>query len=169
MKRIILASIFSLVITQAFSQVTQQKGGHCYTLDIPDYMVKTFELNDVASSQFMNSGKEAYAIVIEDSKELLQSRGLKFVNAKDFLESFLKSYNKDAEQRTESKITESIANGNNIAQAEVTWKDEKATYFMITTAVESKTHFYKVMTWTTGANKGLLKADLLAISRSLKD
>jgi hypothetical protein len=164
-----LIFITLFVSGNSFGQLTTQKGGHSYTLDIPNYMVKTYELNDVATLQYMNAGKEAYVVVIEDSKDQLQSAGLKYVNAKDFLEFFLKDYNNDAAERKIGKINEFASNANNVAQAEFTWKDDKTSYFMITTAVESKTHFYKILTWTIGANKDRLHDDFLAIAKSLKD
>lgn len=170
MKYILILTLLNIAVLQnSFGQLTTQKGGHCYFLDIPDYMVRTFELNDVATLQYMNGGKEAYVVVIEDSKEHLQSTGLKFVNAKDFLESFLKTYHKEAANRKIGKITEFTANNNNLAQAEFTWKDDKLSYFMITTAVESKSHFYKILTWTIAENKDALKEDFIKIAKSLKD
>lgn len=170
MKYLVTLLLINLILsTTSFGQLTAQKGGHCYTLDVPNYMVKTYELNDVASLQYMNAGKEAYVVVIEDSKDQLQSAGLKYVNAKDFLEFFLKDYNKDASDRKIGKISEFTSNDNSIAQAEFTWKDDKASYFMITTAVESKSHFYKILTWTIADNKDSLKPDFMAIAKSLKD
>ena len=63
-----------------------RKGGNCFTMDIPDYLTRTFELNDDASLQYQNTSRVAFVIVIEDDKAQLESLGIKFVNAKDFLE-----------------------------------------------------------------------------------
>lgn len=165
----LFVALLCLLVSESRAQFTQQKGGHSYTMDIPNYMVKTFDLNDVASLQYQNVAKAAYVVVIEDSKEHLQSAGIKFVDAKDFLEEFLKGYNKDASERRVGKTVEFTAHDNKIAQAEFTWKDDETSYYMIVSAVESQTHFYKVMTWTIADNKDSLKNDFLAISRSLKD
>jgi hypothetical protein len=148
---------------------TSQKGGHCYTMDIPDYMLKTYELNDVASLQYINSAKEAYVIVIEDVKEQLQDVGIKFSNAKDFLKHFTADYKKDAKKRKLSSITEFESNGNGHAQVELSWKEDDTDFYMLITAVESKTHFYKVMCWTTVNNLDLLKEDFLTMSKTIKD
>lgn len=156
-------------IAGAQARFEAKKGGHCYTLDIPNYMTKTFELNDAASLQYQNTAKEAYIIAIEDSKEELESLGLKFVSAKDFLESFVEEYQADASERTLSPIKESASLGNTIAQTELTWENDGSSFFMLVTAVESKSHFYKILTWTIGANKDLLLKDFIAVSKSLKD
>jgi hypothetical protein len=171
MKQVVLSlMLVNLIISSsAYAQLSPKNGGHCFTLDIPEYMVKTYELNDVATLQYMNAGKEAYVVVIEDSKDQLESLGIKYVGAKDFLEGFLKDYNKDASERKVGKIVEFSSNNNKIAQAEFTWKDEKLSYYMITTAVESKGYFYKILTWTITENKDALKNDFLAIAKSLKD
>ena len=63
-KLLLSINIFLLLISLsvAVSQennFTQQKIGQVYYLAIPDYMVRTIELNDVASVQYQNSQKEA--------------------------------------------------------------------------------------------------------------
>lgn len=46
-----------------------KRGGNCYTLDIPEYLTRTFSLNDITSLQYQNTSKPAYVIVIEDNKD----------------------------------------------------------------------------------------------------
>lgn len=162
--------ILALTINyQSFSQKwSTQKGGHCYTMEIPDYMVRAFDLNDVASLQYKNETKEAYVIVIEDNKEHLESLGMKFTNAEDFLENFLKDYRAE-ETREFSKVTNFKANGNDCSQVEMSWNQDDLGFYMLVTSVESKTHFYKILCWTLKENKDLLKEDFKKIAKSLKD
>ncbi|MBL7873714.1 MAG: hypothetical protein JNM78_18995 [Cyclobacteriaceae bacterium] len=138
-------------------------------MSIPDYMVKTYELNDVASIQYQNSTKEAYIIVIEDSKDQLESLGIKFTDAKNFLDEFVKDYKIENEKRLLKNEIQFIANGNDCAQIELYWTEEGTDFFMLITAIESKTHFYKILNWTILANADALKNDFRAISKSLKD
>jgi hypothetical protein len=148
LKNIFLLLVFILlpaaISAQSFSS---QKGGHCYTLDIPDYMTKTYSLNDVATLQYQNIQREAYSIVIEDEKAMLESLGIKFVDAADFLEQFIAEYKVGSENR----------------------KTSLHTTYMLITVVESKTHFYKIMSWTLAGNKDKLKSDFQKIAKSLKD
>lgn len=165
---ILLFSVSSMAVASAQSLKTQ-KGGHCFTVDIPGYMVKTYDLNDVASLQYQNTLKEAYTIVIEDEKDQLRNYGLSFSDAKDFLDDFLADYLEGAENRNVSPITTFTANGNDHAQTELTWSNEGNDFYMLITGVETSTHFYKILCWTLAANKESLKSDYFAISKSLKD
>ncbi len=168
--RVLLCCLAAVITMTAQAQTfSLKKGGHSYTLEIPDYMTRTFSLNDVASLQYMNSTKEAYVIVIDDEKELLESLGQKFTNAEDFLYHFLKTYNKDAEDRKTGEISSFLANGNAHSQVTMTWKNDELSFFMIITTVESRTHFYKILTWTLAENRDLLRKDFLKIAKSLRD
>ncbi|WP_372746292.1 hypothetical protein [Lutibacter sp.] len=170
-----MKSIYLLAVVLLFSininaqNFVSQKGGHSYTMDIPRYMMKSFELNDAASLQYQNAVKEAYVITIEDSKEELQSLGMLFLNPTEFLENFIEEYQVNAENRALSPIAEFINNGNNHSQIEMTWTEEGTGFYMLITVVETKTHFYKVLCWTLAEYKDSLKNDYLTISKSLKD
>lgn len=101
-KMIFLGFIF--VIVQCFffaasdlsaQGFTKKTGGQCFTMDIPDYMTKTYELNDDASLQYQNTLKDAYIVVIVDEIDQLESVGIKFLKAKDYFDNFIKSYKTD--------------------------------------------------------------------------
>lgn len=165
----ILLLLASFSAAQAQTQFTERKGGHSYSMEIPSYMVKTYELNDVASLQYFNKNKEAYAIVIEDSKDELETKGLLFENATEFLDNFATDYKKDEKRRKLSKTKAFESNGNQVAQNELKWTDEDGDFFMLLTVVETKTHFYKVICWTIAANAPQLKEDFKHLSASIKD
>jgi len=170
MKRVRFLLLSMVISINLFSQgFSMKQGGHCFSMSIPDYMIKTFELNDAASLQYQNTSKEAYVIVIDDAKDHLESVGMKFEKAKSFLETFVEDYNKEAKNRNLSKISEFDLNGNAHAQAELTWREEELDFYMLITVVETKTHFYKIMCWTLNENVKTLKDDFLKISKSLKD
>ena len=170
MKKIIVLLLFLHFTVYSFSQsFSTKEGGHSYTLDIPDYMTKTFHLNDVATLQYQNTSKEAYVIVIEDAKVHLQSVGMKFVDAKDFLDYFISDYKSGADKRNVGDITEFKSNNNGHAQVELTWYEDDLDFYMLITAVETDTYFYKIMCWTSLGYVDKLKDDYLRISRSLKD
>lgn len=167
-----LVLMMSFVLLSAFSNATPfttQKGGHCYTIDVPDYFVKTFNLNDVASVQYENTVKTAFLIVIEDDKERLNSAGIKFLDSKDFLLSFTDGYLLDYDNRAISDVVNFESNGNKLAQSELKWSEDEYDFFMIVTVVETKTHFYKILVWSLESNKNELYDDFQKISKSLKD
>jgi hypothetical protein len=119
--------------------------------------------------QYQNIQREAYSIVIEDEKAMLESLGIKFVDAADFLEQFIAEYKVGSENRKTSLHTTFNANGNPSAQIELEWTEEVGDFYMLITVVESKTHFYKIMSWTLAGNKDKLKSDFQKIAKSLKD
>lgn len=164
---LLLALLFS---GNSFSQnFITETGGNCYSIEIPNYMAKTYDLNDVASAQYKNTLKEAYTIVIEDSKDELKSLSMLFIDSKDFLENFIKDYQIDAKDRTISEITEFKSNENQHAQVEMTWNDDAGKYYMLITSVETETHFFKILCWTLLEYKDKLRNDFLTISKSIKD
>lgn len=168
--KLFYATILLVIVTfNSFSQnLSAKNGGNCYTLDLPNYMVKTFDLNDVATLQYKNVLKEAYTVVIEDSKEELTSLAMIFQNPKEFLENFINDY-RATSNRILSEIVEFESNGHPHAQVEMTWNDEDGDFFMLITSVETEGHFYKILCWTFLEYKDVLKNDYLLISKSLKE
>ncbi|MBX3042804.1 MAG: hypothetical protein KIT33_12885 [Candidatus Kapabacteria bacterium] len=138
-------------------------------MDIPDYMLPTYQLNDVASLQYENITREAYTLVIDDSKDRLEYLGMKFMNPTEFLLKFTDSYLLEAENRKISDVKEFSNNGNLIAQAELSWTQEGNDFFMIISVIETKTHFYKLLSWSLLENRDQQYDDFIKISKSLKD
>lgn len=162
-----------LFVVISFTSVAQgfsvKKGGNCFTMDIPEYLTRTFDLNEAASLQYQNTSRSVYVIVIEDDKAQLESLGIKFVNARDFLDNFAKDFKKDFEGRKLVYLKEVTNSVNKLAQVELYWKEEGTDFYMLITSVETPGHFYKIMCWTPLENKEKVNDDLLRISRSLKD
>lgn len=136
---------------------------------VPDYMEKTFELNDVADLQYFNADKNVYAIVIHDYKDQLKELEMEFSGPKQFLTDFTDEYQADAEDRKMTDIQEFTIGENKFAQTEMTWKTEEGYLFMLITTVETSGHFYKILTWTGMDNAAAFKEDFQKMARSLKD
>jgi len=165
----LLASLMFLsqiVIAQNFSR---EQGGHCYSLDIPDYMMRTYQLNEVASLQYINAAREAYIIVIEDSKAHLNEVGMKFTSAEDFLNSFIRDYQINSENRKQGEISTFISNKQKHAQVEISWTSEGTDLHMLITTVETEGYFYKILCWTNADNKSDLFPDFKRAAKSLKE
>ena len=170
---LILFLFLALGTSIAFGQTKfiQQKAGHIFYLDLPDYMSRTVGLNDVASIQYKNSVKDIYTIAIEDSKEDLALLEIHYASTKEFQEEFANDFLKDEEKRTVSKPIFQTKNNINYAEFEVSYFDKEAQteiYYVIG-IVETKTHFYKILSWTTMENKDKYKADFQKIIYTLKD
>lgn len=170
MKAIRILSIILLSVSFSYSQKFEIKqGGHSYTMEIPDYMSRTFDLNDVATMQYKNILKETYAIVIEDDKEELQSLGMTFTSPSDFLEYFVQDYYAQAEKREVTEAIEFENNGYAFSQVELIAETADISLFMVITAVESETHYYKILCWTLLEYKDKYEEDFKRMAKSLKD
>ena len=81
MTRIYVLFLSAMISFNSMAQgFSVKKGGNCFTMDIPEYLTRTFDLNDAASLQYQNTSKSVYVIVIEDDKAQLESLGIKFIN-----------------------------------------------------------------------------------------
>ncbi|MBS4057585.1 MAG: hypothetical protein KGZ82_09750 [Bacteroidales bacterium] len=170
MKKTTMLIAMILIASAGYSQnFVPRTGGHCFTMDIPDYMSKSYDLNDVASLQYQNKVKEAYVIAIVDEKDQLENLGMKFQNASEFLTFFLKNYPPDVSEKQVSEPVAFESNGTGFAQAELTWTDEDASFYMLVCCAETQGHFYKILCWTLAGYKDLLKDDFQKIARSLKE
>jgi len=159
------------VICEGFAQTAFniQKGGHAYNIEIPEYMDRVYDLNSVASLQYMNTSKPAYVIVIEDSKAELKYFDIFFAGARDFLTEFLDSYNLDAENRELSPIIDFTVGGINYSQVKMTWSEEVNNLFMLITVIETATHYYKILSWTHENRRDDLIDDFIRIAASLRE
>lgn len=175
--KVILSALFAMItMASAYSQTkfTEQKAGHVYYVSVPDYMTKTVTLNDVATLQYINSAKNAYLIVIEDSKEELEMKGVKFASLKDFHDDNIKLLKAEENLPVESKPTEFVVNGNKFYQSElnVNFKEAdnlevKITYLI--TYVETKGYYYQILCWSLSSEYKNLVADFKKIAASIKD
>ncbi len=167
--RKLIFSIFVVIGFTANALFSTKNGGHCFTMQVPDYMVKTYDLNDVALLQYQSTIKDAYVVVIEDDKTQLESLGMKYNNPTEFINSFTEDYMKDAKSRKLSTVNTFEHNGYKHAQTEFTWKDKDGEYYMLITVTETNGHFYKTLAWTSLKNKLTLKPDFETMAKSIKD
>jgi hypothetical protein len=170
MKYVLMTVLIGLSI-QLFGQTAFERktGGHSYTMEIPDYMQRVFDLNEVATLQYLSEDPEAYMVVIEDRKEELDYFGLSFEGPEDFLKNFTDTYNVNAENRKLEEVINFHGNGNKFSQVKMTWTIEEVDYLMLITSVETNTHFYKILAWTSLANRDALLDDFIRMSSSIRD
>ena len=175
MKYSIAISIIFFTLQSTFcigqTKFTQQKAGHIFFIDLPDYMNRTIGLNDDAAIQYKNSVKDVYTIVIEDSKEDLAILDMHYSSINEFNEGFIKDFLKDEEKRNVSKPIYQSKNNIDFVEFDASYydKDAKIEIYYLVGIVESKSHFYKVLSWTNMESKDKFKADFQKTLYSLKD
>ena len=131
---------------QAQVNYNTEVAGVQVSMDIPDFMTETWQLNDNAILQYNNTMKELYIVVIEDSKGQLIELGAKFAGLNDFNKFSLEDFTQDATQvGTPYSFT---LNGKKAIQTEVRKDVEDLNLYFLFTTVETDGHFYKVLTWT---------------------
>lgn len=171
--------LFSLLVTllaqtpTLFAQTTptEYKIGHVVSISLPDYMSRTMGLNSSSILQYKNNIKDVYGFVIEDNKEELVLVDLKYSSINEFCEEFAKDFLKDEKKKTFSYPEFQKKGDINFAEFDATYYDKEAKieiYYLVG-IVETKTSYYKVLSYTSKANKDKFKADFQSILYSIKD
>jgi hypothetical protein len=172
LKNIVLA-VFLFSVTFPFAQTGTKPltVGHPVTISIPDYMNRTVGINSSALIQYKSEVKDVYGFVIEDLKEELKLAEMNYAGINDFYEEFIKDFLEGEEKITQGKPLASQKGGINFIEADISYYDKEAEadiYYLIG-IVETKTSFYKVLSYSTLENKANFKADFQKILYSLKD
>jgi hypothetical protein len=174
MKKIpfLIATILLVGMTVcAQTTMKEYKAGHVFFVNLPDYMTKTTNLNDAASIQFINNVKDIAGYIIFDTKEELELVNMKFSNATEFYETFIKDFLVKQKNRKVSEPQIKSMNGNNYVESDVTYLDKESKmeiYFYIG-IVETKNSFYKLLCYGGIDSKEKYRSDFQAILYSLKE
>ncbi len=173
MKKLIVALFVIFNSTTLFAQTTlkEHKVGHVVTVSLPDYMNRTFGLNDDAIIQYKSTVKDVYGFVIEDNKEEMTLAEMNFSSINEFCEEFAKDFLKDEKKKVFTYPEYKKIGDTNFAEFDATYydKDAKTEIYYLVGIVETKTAFYKILAYSTKENKDKFKADFQSILYSIKD
>jgi len=162
-----------LMTTGAFAQteLKQYRAGHSFDIGLPDYMSKTVGLNSASAIEYKNTVKDVYGFIIFDTKEDLALVDMEFSSINEFYENFINGFLKDEKKRKVSKLQSQKKGEINFVECDVTYydKDAKTEIYYLVGIVETKTAYYKVLSWVVAENKDKFKADFQKILYSLKD
>lgn len=155
-----------------------KKVNNLYSVDIPDFMVSTTDLNDEATLQYNNLYKEKYIIVLDEDKETLIS-DLKSFGLYDEKRSLLDMF---AEAKESFIINESSVIGKiNRKNKKINGMDAALTEFDSNVAgipeavtyhlafVEGKENLYTVMAWTLTSRKADFKDEAAKMISSFRE
>ncbi|WP_259016837.1 hypothetical protein [Emticicia fluvialis] len=175
-KRVLFAWLLVIAAKALYSQSTfaEQKAGHIYYVSVPNYMTRTVKLNEVASMQYVNTVKNAFMVVIDDSKEELEMKGIKFGSLREFHDENIINLKGEKNKWTETDPREFEWKGNRFFQSEleVDFKEAneeevKITYLI--TYVETKKYYYQILCWSLSSEFDKLLPDFKKIATSIKD
>ncbi|MFA7380034.1 MAG: hypothetical protein WC150_06195 [Bacteroidia bacterium] len=170
---VIFTTALVLITTTTFAQteLKQYRAGHSFDISLPDYMSKTIGLNSSSAIQYKSAVKDVYGFVIFDTKEELGLAEMKYSSVNEFYDEFIKDFLKDEEKRKVSKPQYQKKGEISFVESDVTYydKDAKIEIYYLVGIVETKTAYYKVLSWAAAENKDKFKADFQKILYSIKD
>jgi hypothetical protein len=162
-----------LMTTTTFAQteLKEYKAGHTFNVSLPDYMTKTAGINSASAIQYKSAVKDVYGFIIFDTKEELGLVEMKYSSTNEFYEDFIKDFLIDEDKRKVSKPLSQKNGDINFIECDVTYydKDAKTDIYYLVGIVETKTAYYKVLSWAVAENKDKFKADFQKIIYSIKD
>jgi hypothetical protein len=155
----------------AQTPLKEYEAGHVFHISIPEYMGKTIGLNNSATIQYKSEVKDVYGFVIEDNKEELKLAELNYSSINEFYEGFIKDFLTDEDDRIVSQPLYKKNGDINFVESDVTYYDKEAkiNIYYLVGIVETKSAYYKVLSWSAVENKDKFKADFQKIVYSLKD
>ena len=173
MKKIISTLILAFITSIGFSQTVMKQHivGHPIYISLPDYMNRTLGINDDASIQFKSEVKDVAGFVIEDNKEELKMAEMNYSSLTEFYDEFIKGFIEGEEKVNQSKPVSQKKGDINFIEADVSFydKDAKTEIYYLIGIVETKTAYYKVLSYCSLENKAKFKSDFQKILYSLKD
>ena len=169
----LLTAVFILLSSDTFGQTALKthKIGHVFSITLPDYMSRTVGLNSAANFQYKSEVKDVYGFVIGDDKEELKLAELNFSSVTEFHEDFMKSFLTDAEKKNIGTPVVKKIGETSFLECDVTYFDKEAEgeiYYLVG-VVETKSAFYKILSWSLAENKDKFKADFQNILYSFKN
>ena len=171
-KFFVLLFAFSCIASMSLGQSSKNlKAGNIFSIDVPEYMSRTVGLNSAATLQFKNEVKDVYGFIIEDSKAELALAEKNFKSAGEFYEYFIKDFLVGEEKREIGKETTKSKNSIHYVESEASYYDSEydiEIYYYLG-IIETKNNFYKLICYTSRANKDQYKEDFRKILYSLKD
>lgn len=158
-------------ISNKISLYTEYKAGHLFEISLPSYMERTVGQIDASAVEYRNQANDLYGYVTFDTKENLELTKQKYASILEYQETLLKNFIKDKEKRIVSKPLSQKRGNINFIETEVTFHDKETNddFYYLIGSVETKTTFYRIISWSLAKNKNKFKEDFQKILYSIKD
>ncbi|MEC5157728.1 hypothetical protein [Chryseobacterium sp. MP_3.2] len=177
MKNFILIALF-FSATFSAQQMTEYGFGVPYTISYPAGYMKTYDLNDYAASQFTNAVHGKHSVIIDVEKDNLTFAKVNFVNIKEAGQYYTDMINGgliEDQYFKNSKVKEILINGLQAAEVSIegTMQDEEdkeisVQLFYLLTLVESKDHYFQILSWCNLKDKNKNLEEFRKISQTFK-
>ena len=147
-----------------------------YSVELPEHLTETKDLNDEASLQYQNVLREFYTIVIDENKQELYD----VIDESEALSDYTKNLNGfcklvidgmvlNAGMENQTIEKDQVINGLPAQILSTTLGVDGYEVFYKIAMIEGKNDFYQVMTWTLASNEETNKGEMEAILRSFSE
>ena len=147
-----------------------------YTLSIPAFLTKAYNLNDEASLQYQHAWKELYVIALDEPKDEMQ-KALFDNNLTDIYENDIDGYSKliidafkgNLNNPIQSEVIDTTINGMLAKLTTLNGSVEGIDAFYSIGIYEGKERYYQVVLWTLSNKKYTYASKMNKILYSLKE
>lgn len=153
---------------KAQTKFEDHKVGHEFMVSVPEYMMKTNDLNSNASIQFMNSVKKAYSIVLDESKADQLLAGVKFT-IDEYYDDLITNFTKSLTNVELSQPMSFKEKNGKYKQVQMNATVDSVDIAYLITCIETDKYFYRIISWTIKENKNKLINDFIRIGTSLRE
>lgn len=167
MKKLLALTALVILLISCNSNTEYQtvKVKNKYSLELPDFLSEVQNLNPEASLQYQNPLKEFYVIVLDEPKADFTDP-ISLEEYKNILRTNLEA---SLENPTFSPIRDTVINGLKTKLSSLSDKTDGIAIYYQFAYIESKTHFYQILTWTLENRKDKFSQDMDKIIASFKE
>ncbi|MBR9860000.1 hypothetical protein GYB22_04500 [bacterium] len=147
-----------------------------YSLTIPSFLNKAYDLNEEASLQYQNTWKEFYVVVLDEPKEdfitAIESNYLSELYPNDIkgYSNLLLDFLKESMTITEeSDLKEALINGLPARTIQITGTVEGVECFFTMAYIQGLNDYYQIMTWTLAEKKDDYSSRMMKLLHSFKE
>ena len=161
-----LAAVLMQSCLLAQTKLIEEKYGYVYYISRPDYMSRTFQLDDGADLQLQNTARETYALVLIEAKELFKELGANLIGPRDYFDLAAQPLTMASSKA--SGVTELEVNGNPALQGVIISPFDEVEIAYLLTVVETNGYFYQILCWTPNDSKDLYFPDFKEMVKSFR-
>ncbi len=150
----------------AQNALSENRYGYMYYFSKPDFMSRTYQLNDDADLQLQNTAKETYSLVIIEPKDLFANLGATLGGIRDYYD--LVEEPLSAGSTEVGEVQELEVNGNPALQSEIIAPFDQVEIAYLLTVVETRDHYAQILCWTLKKNQELYFVDFRKMAASFR-
>ena len=148
------------------TNLTEGQYGFTYYFSKPDYMLRTYQLNEDADLQLQNTAKETYALIMIEPKDLFINLGAPLAGARDYYDLVVKPLVSGSTEVGEILPLE--INGNPALQSEIIAPFDEDEIAYLLTVVETKSYYCQILCWTLKDYKDQYFVDFRKMAESFR-